>query len=299
MKLENETINDIVELKNRYREKLSENFVLPGFPYYNNNMYTEDGQPYYSMFLSDDEHPLKTHRSEEEMLKDTNDLKVPRGVAHHLYADGVLEVSFERSTGIKDFKTFFLATESDPEMKQLFEATLHNIFSKEFVQSFFNDNTETAQLLRRKGLKIMQEFGTLAHHLKSMCQQHFKPTFGVMIDHFVQLKNSRRMVTHKRLKSRKEVEKALEALSEKGPSTLLALGINAAISDNADIESHVSDDYGSDGEKFRYLNGALYNNPAVAQKVGASQCTDYTVKDRKNGDLYESSNHAIGADSHR
>jgi hypothetical protein len=94
MKLDKETINDIVELKNRYREKLSENFELPGFPYYNNNMYTEDGQPYYSMFLSNDKHKLKTHRSEEEMIQDTNS-DVPRGVAHHLYADGVLKVSFE------------------------------------------------------------------------------------------------------------------------------------------------------------------------------------------------------------
>ena len=261
-------------------------------------MYTEHGQPYYSMFLSDDEHPLKTHRSEEEMIQDTNS-EVPRGVAHHLYADGVLQVSFERSTGIEDFKAFFLATDSEQLMPPLFEATLLNIFSKQFVQQFFYDNTDAAEHLRRKGLKLMQDFGTLAHHLKSMCQQHFKPTFGVMIDNFVQLKNSRRMVTHARLKFRVEVQQELMELAAEGPTTLLAAGINAAISDNADIESHVSDDYDSDGKKFRYLNGALYNNPAVAQKVGACQCTDFTVKDRKNGDLYESSNHALGADSHR
>lgn len=127
-------------------------------------------------------------------------------------------------------------------MPPLFEATLLNIFSKQFVQSFFYDDTEAANHLRRKGLKLMQDFGTLAHHLKSMCQQHFKPTFGVMIDHFVQIKNSRRMVTHARLKFRVEVEQALITLAAKGPATLLAAGINAAISDNADIDSHVSDD---------------------------------------------------------
>jgi hypothetical protein len=34
-------------------------------------------------------------------------------------------------------------------------------------------------------------------------------------------------------------------------------------------------------------------------KPGASQCTDYYIKDRKNGELGESINHSLGADSHR
>ena len=34
-------------------------------------------------------------------------------------------------------------------------------------------------------------------------------------------------------------------------------------------------------------------------KPGASQCSDYYIKDRKNGELVESINHSLGADSHR
>ena len=47
------------------------------------------------------------------------------------------------------------------------------------------------------------------------------------------------------------------------------------------------------------MNGAVYKCPAVAQKPGASECTDYHIKDRKNGELTESINHSLGADSHR
>jgi len=52
----------------------------------------------------------------------------------------------------------------------------------------------------------MKEFGVLGHFLKSMCQQHFKPRFGVMIDNFVQIFNSRRLVSADGLLSIETVE---------------------------------------------------------------------------------------------
>jgi hypothetical protein len=45
------------------------------------------------------------------------------------------------------------------------------------------------------------------------------------------------------------------------------------------------------------LNGSAYRHPGVPQKT--TLCSDYFKRDRKFSDLVESSNHAIGADTHR
>ena len=80
--------------------------------------------------------------------------------------------------------------------------------------------------------------------------------------------------------------------------------ISAAILDNSNIDRFYTQKESkelckSDGKCFPCLNGAAFKSPAVAPKPGSSSCTDYHIKDRKNGDLNESSNLSLGVGTHR
>ena len=82
--------------------------------------------------------------------------------------------------------------------------TLLNIFSVEYIAKTIDMKTNENSLLQH-ALAIVKRFGVLCHYLKNMCQQHFKHRFGVMIDNFIRIENSRRLVTDVKLLSRIEV----------------------------------------------------------------------------------------------
>ena len=129
------------------------------------------------------------------MVALSSNLDTPRRVANHLYADGPMKVSHEACEGITDLKWFLNAPLSDANMRSLLEKTLLSIFSADLVHSFLADKTEDGQNAQRLALSMLKEFAVLGHYLRSMCQQHFKPRFGVMIDNFIQIINSRRIVS--------------------------------------------------------------------------------------------------------
>lgn len=94
----------------------------------------------------------------------------------------------------------------------------------------------------------------------------------------------------------------------KNPNTPLAAAIKAAVNENKLIDEAIEDgaelsdiDHinGSQVTKFPLLNGSAFRNPGVAQKTGASLCTDYHIKDRHFTDMVEASNHALRVDNHR
>ena len=87
-------------------------YLLPGFPYYNDQMYTEDGQPYYSTFMKDEQSGY-TFLDDRQLREFSNDLKVPRRLANHLFADGPLKVSLEAGEGITDLEWFITASDED------------------------------------------------------------------------------------------------------------------------------------------------------------------------------------------
>lgn len=88
--------------------------------------------------------------------------------------------------------------------------------------------------LLQRSLTIVKRFGVLCHYLKNLCQQHFKPRFGVMVDNFIQIVNSRRLVTHDKLLSRVDLSQVLievaKASATNHPS--IEQDIDAAAKDN-------------------------------------------------------------------
>ena len=73
------------------------------------------------------------------------------------------------------------------------------------MAAFLSETSECGEDAQRHALIILKEFAVLGHFLKCMCQQHFKPRFGVMIDNFVQIYNSRRLVSDDTLLSKNDV----------------------------------------------------------------------------------------------
>jgi hypothetical protein len=93
------------------------------------------------------------------------------------------------------------------------------------------------------------------------------------------------------------------------PNSAYATALNNAVRENDEIDSAVKRVKQTESdidhitaektEKFPMLNGSAYRHPGVPQKAGSTLCSDYHVKDRKFSDLIETSNHSIGADTHR
>ena len=156
----------------------------------------------------------------------------------------------------------------------------------------------------RSVLPIFKEFALMGHFLKQMCQQHFQPRFGATVDNFLQIKNSRRVIPLGRVIERSAKDKVLWKLVQSNKGTNLEVTISAAILDNSNIDQFYTQKESQelcliDRKYFPCLNGAAFKSPAVAPKPGASSCTDYHIKDRKNGDLNESSNLSLGVETHR
>jgi|LauGreDrversion4_2_1035121.scaffolds.fasta_scaffold443640_2 hypothetical protein len=101
------------EIKDDIRDKLMTLLNLPGFPYFNGQMYTEDGQPYYSTFMSKGSEYANAFLEEGQLVKLTESKDHPRRVANHLYADGPMRVSLEACEGITDLKWFINADLND------------------------------------------------------------------------------------------------------------------------------------------------------------------------------------------
>lgn len=108
------------QLQNGIREDVQELFDLPGFPYYEDQMFTESGQPYYTTFEKD-ERAACVHLDEEELEECTNNRDITRRVANHLYADGPLRVSEQEGEGITDLRAFILATCGDDKTQRLMQ----------------------------------------------------------------------------------------------------------------------------------------------------------------------------------
>jgi hypothetical protein len=108
------------ELQNGIREDVKKLFDLHGFPYYEDNMFTESGQPYYTTFEKDSRAAC-VHLDEEELLECTNNRAITRRVANHLYADGPLKVSEQEGEGITDLRAFLLATCGDAKTQSLMQ----------------------------------------------------------------------------------------------------------------------------------------------------------------------------------
>lgn len=62
----------IVELKTEVRRVLMKNFCLPSFPWYNSQLYSENGQPYFCTFASKDDKPARVFVDKDEMIALTN-----------------------------------------------------------------------------------------------------------------------------------------------------------------------------------------------------------------------------------
>ena len=117
---------------------------------------------------------------------------------------------------------------------------MRNIFSRGYFLSTIAE-ADSKTLLQRS-LTIVKRFGVLCHYLKNLCQQHFKPRFGVMVDNFVQIVNSRRLVTHDKLLSRGNLNNELIALSKASAfQSSITLDIKAALKDNVEIEQQVNE----------------------------------------------------------
>jgi hypothetical protein len=157
-------------------------------------------------------------------------------VANHLYAHGPLVFSEESHKGITDLKAFLLANVNDERTYKLLWTTLLNIFSVGYISKTIDMSTNEQSLLQN-ALAIVKRFGVLCHYLKNMCQQHFKPRFGVMIDNFIQIVNSRRLVTHDKLLSRVDISQVLNEVAKASAFTQPSIkqDIEAATKDNEAI----------------------------------------------------------------
>ena len=137
-------------------------------------------------------------------------------MANHLYARGPLVFSHpgtEGTEGITDLRSYLLASVTDEKTQQLLWKTLENIFTKKFIESTIDLKTNEDEFLSR-AMAIAKRFGVLSHFLKNLCQQHCKPTFGVMIDNFIRIDNSRRLVTDDvKLLTREEVKGILVTIT--------------------------------------------------------------------------------------
>jgi hypothetical protein len=120
MSYDKKTFFSTKQLQNGIRADVKKLFDLPGFPYYEDNMFTESGLPYYTTFAKD-ERAACEHLDEEELEECTNDRLSFRRVANHLYADGPLKVSAQEGEGITDLKEFILATCGDPKTQRLMQ----------------------------------------------------------------------------------------------------------------------------------------------------------------------------------
>jgi hypothetical protein len=237
----------------------------------------------------------------------------------HLYARGPLLIcsvpSPERTPGILDLAAFFNASYDDADgwMKAMLQTSVLNIFS----DTLFNSTVgrQDSDVLIRNLTKTFKQVAIIAHCTKALCQQHFKLRFGAIMDNFLALHSCRRLVEFTddfQIPKRQSLFDALAKLAKNDQDVsnfLLQAGLEAAIAENdsideakkkatseSDVDHQLPD---QKSEKFPMLNGFPYRHPGVPQRSGATLCTDYHVKDRAQGDIVESSNHAIGADTHR
>ncbi len=191
---EKKTYETMLEKSDDARKMVMEAYGYKLFPNRNGPHFSDDGQPQYEQFC-DPRWPRYFLSNDEVVACHKADcFKMP---ANHLYAEGPMQLIQGDTLGINSLPAFINATQQDnTELMNNLQVTLNNIFTEELLQKTglldYDKAHNDSWVLSMKTFKF---FALMGHFAKTMCQQHFKVRFGAIVDSFLPLTSSRRLLS--------------------------------------------------------------------------------------------------------
>lgn len=288
-------------------------FKLKTMPIYGLPEFNPSGQPYYNMIK--DPSRLRVYYKNNELNNLVFKPPYPNyELCHNLYADGVMLIASKKDDqlfyGLGTLEAFINSKLDENEtLGENLGSSITNVFTDALLKStIYSDQNANQDMFKEMALDVFKSYTVLGFLLQSMCQQHFKPRCGVVIDNFIQYKNCRRLVEGNPFLTRANLDELIKKLPSNNGKSVMEVAIDAATEENnmidhnqqyarevSDIDQIANDPI----SKFPNLNGSAYRHPGAKRKKGSSLCSDYFKKDRWFSDIVESLNHALGVDSHR